>query len=93
MGMKRKFYFFLFLLASITFVVLFAEFFHTETTLEESDDCPICLWQHNSLAIDKIYVLIVAIIYVLIRQLAFIHARVRNTWIIRQNQNRDPPLV
>lgn len=91
--MKRKLYLFLFSLASITFVVLFAEFFHTETSLVESDDCPICLWQQNALAIDQIYVLILAINYVLIRQLVFIHARARHAWIIHQTQNRDPPPV
>jgi hypothetical protein len=91
--MKRKIYFCLFILAAITFVFLFAEFFHTETSPGESDNCPICLWERNTIAIDKIYLLIIPIIFVLIYQLKTIQIKIPLFCRFYQIKTRAPPSV
>lgn len=84
---------FLGILGFITFILLFAEFFHTETSLIESDDCPICLWEHNSIAIDKVFLLIISIIFIQIQLLDFSNKKISINWIFYQFRNRAPPSV
>jgi len=36
------------------FIVLFANFLHTEKTLKEDDNCPACQFQHSSLTTAQI---------------------------------------
>jgi hypothetical protein len=46
---SRK-YFTLSVLFAFLFLTLFINFFHTEKTLEENDNCPACHFQNSSLA-------------------------------------------
>ncbi len=91
--MTKKKLVFLGILGFIAFILLFAEFFHTETSLIESDDCPICLWKHNAIAIDKVFLLIISIIFIQIHQLDFSNKKIRINWIFYQFRNRAPPSV
>lgn len=93
MQLTKKNLVFLGILGFITFILLFAEFFHTETSPIESDDCPICLWEHNTIAIDSIFLLIVSIIFIQIHQLYFSNKKITVNWIFYQFRNRAPPSV
>lgn len=42
-------------LSTFLFVTLFINFFHTETTIEENDNCPACHFQNFSLATNHIH--------------------------------------
>ncbi|MCK4835982.1 MAG: hypothetical protein KAT17_05060, partial [Candidatus Aminicenantes bacterium] len=81
------------ILGFIAFILLFAEFFHTETSLVESDDCPICLWERNTIAIDKIFFLIVSIVFILLHQLNITDLEIPFFLIFYHFKNRAPPFV
>lgn len=93
MQLTKKKLIFLGILGFIAFILLFAEFFHTETSLIESDDCSICLWKQNSIAIDKVFLLIFSIIFIQIHQLDLSNKKISINWIFYQFRNRAPPSV
>jgi hypothetical protein len=63
--MRKKQVFFL-LLCFIAGIFLLAEFFHTETTIELIDLCPIGIWEMNTIATTFIYFLIIVFLATLI---------------------------
>jgi hypothetical protein len=82
---------FLYLLAAISIIFLLADFFHTETTLEEQDDCPICIFERNSLAISQLYFLFVEIVFVSLFRFIIHQNRARSILINFHFNIRAPP--
>ncbi|MCP4152644.1 MAG: hypothetical protein GY757_33215 [bacterium] len=60
---------FLYALLFISVVLLFSQYFHTETTLTPQDNCPICVWERSVYTTGQIYLFCLAISIVLYRRL------------------------
>jgi hypothetical protein len=91
--MKMKRIAFIYLLVAISIIFLFADFFHTETTLEreEQDDCPICIFERNTLAISQLYFLFVAIVFVSLFRFVIRQNRARPVFVHYHFNIRGPP--
>jgi hypothetical protein len=89
--MKLKRIAFLYLLIAISIIFLFAVFFHTETTLGEKDDCPICIFERNILAISQLYFLSVVILFVSLFRFIIYQNRARSLFINYHLNIRAPP--
>jgi hypothetical protein len=90
-NMKYKKIGFLCLLFAVSLVFLFANFLHTETTLEEKDDCPICRWEGSSIALSEICFLLVSIFFVSIFKLGAFHQKAISLFDYRHFSIRGPP--
>lgn len=89
--MKLKQITFLYLLVSIFIIFMFADFFHTETTFAEKDNCPICIFERNILAISQLYFLSVVILFVSFFRI-IIHHNIAQSFFIKYHFNiRAPP--
>jgi hypothetical protein len=89
--MKLKQIAFLYLLVVISIIFLFADFFHTETTLEEQEDCPICIFERNVIAISQLYFLSIAILFFSLFRFIIHHNRARPLFINHHFYIRAPP--
>ena len=89
--MKLKRIAFICLLVAFSIIILFADFFHTETTLEEQDDCPICIFERNTLAISQLYFLFVAIAFVSLFRVIIRQKRARSVFVNYNYNIRAPP--
>jgi hypothetical protein len=89
--MKLKRIAFLYLLVVISIIFLFADFFHKETTLEKKDDCPICIFEQNILAISQLYFLSVAILFVSLFRFIIHQNKSRSLFINYHSNIRSPP--
>lgn len=74
-------------LAYIGMVFLFANFFHTETTFEISEYCPICQWQHSVYSPEVVCLVIISVGFIFLYWLGLFdkeylvyeeHSRIRN---------------
>jgi hypothetical protein len=54
-------------LAFFSLVILFAQFFHQERTIHPMDNCPICVWQMNAIALASLYFLVLFLLFTVIR--------------------------
>jgi len=79
------------IVALIATVFMAADFFHTETTFEEQDLCPICLWQMTSLGIDQVASISIAIVFIVIRLVLRTEEDRRTQDIRRHYDSRAPP--
>jgi outer membrane receptor for ferrienterochelin and colicins len=53
-------------------------FFHTETTLEDRDECAICIWERNSIATSQIYYLLISIFFISLAKFKIIQHKARS---------------
>jgi hypothetical protein len=89
--MKNKKIAFLGLLFAVSLVFLFSVFLHTETTLEETDDCPICRLESSSIAVSEIFFLFVSIHFVYLFTFEPINQKAVSLFNYRRFSIRGPP--
>jgi hypothetical protein len=89
--MKLKRIVFLWLLVAVSGLILFADFFHTEDTLEPDDHCPICIWERNVIAISQLYFLFVLALFVFLFHLLINQSKLRFIVIHYYFNSRAPP--
>jgi len=77
MSNKRKWISFLFYVALFCLIVLCAQFFHQEKSLQPMDECPICLWQKNTVALAGLYFLVIFIIFAIFSYLYFFNYKIQ----------------
>jgi hypothetical protein len=68
---------FLFYVLLFGVIVLGAQFLHEEKSLQPMDECPICLWQINTVALAGLYLLLIFIIFTIFRYLYFFIDRIQ----------------
>ena len=89
--MKNRRVAFIWLLVSITAIFLFADFLHTETTLNPQDDCPICLWERQVIAISKLYFLFLLAFFIPLFKFANPQEKVHSLVSRFHIKSRAPP--
>lgn len=89
MRIKKQFFFWL--LAVITGLFLFASYFHTETTIEPEDDCPICIWERNVVAVSQLYFLFLLVLFFCFFKFFIKHYRLKTAIRIFHFNSRAPP--
>ena len=52
------------LLIGVTGLFLFTPYFHTETTIEPEDNCPICVFERNVVAISQLYFIFIVVLFI-----------------------------
>ncbi|UCH96693.1 MAG: hypothetical protein JSV88_07530 [Candidatus Aminicenantes bacterium] len=72
-------------------IVLSAQFFHQEKTLQPIHKCPICRWQMNTVALAGLYLLTILIIFSISRYLRFSNDKIHFTPSFYHYFLRGPP--
>jgi hypothetical protein len=68
---------FFFYVAFFCAIVLCAQYFHQEKSLQTMDECPICLWQMNTVALAGLYFLVIFIIFAIFAYLYFFNHKIQ----------------
>jgi disulfide bond formation protein DsbB len=87
---KRRILFVAFL-AFFSFIILGAQFFHQEKTIQPMDNCPICVWQMNTVALAGLYLLVLLVIFAVLRYLYIFNDKVHFTPSFYHYFLRGPP--
>ena len=87
---KRRILFVTFL-AFFSLIVLGAQFFHQEETLEQMDNCAICLWQMNTVALACLYFLVILVIFALFHYLRIFSNKIHFAPSFYHYSLRGPP--
>jgi disulfide bond formation protein DsbB len=87
---KRRILFVAFL-AFFSLIILAAQFFHQEKTLQPMDNCPICLWQMNTVALAGLCLLTILIIFAIFRYLRIFNDEIHFTPSFYHYFLRGPP--
>ncbi len=87
---KQRIYF-LFYVLLFGMIVICAQFFHQEETLQPKDDCPICLWQQNTVALAGLYFLVIHIIFIIFAHLYFFNDKIQFSLPFYHYLQRGPP--
>ena len=72
-------------------IVLCAQFFHQEKTLKTMDECPICIWQKNTVALAWLYFLVIFIIFTIFCYLYFFNDKIQSYSPFYYYFQRGPP--
>jgi disulfide bond formation protein DsbB len=84
---------FLFYVAFFCVIVLFAQFFHQEKSIQqkEMEECPICIWQKNTVALASLYFLVIFIIFNIVGYLYLFNDRLQFYLSFYHYFQRGPP--
>jgi hypothetical protein len=91
--MKIKKQIFFWVLIALTGLFLFAPYFHTETTIEPGDDCPICIFERNVVAVSQLYFIFVMVIFICFFEFFISDNRLRTATYFSHFNSRAPPAV
>lgn len=84
---------FILLLAMLACLTLFSSFFHTESTIENDNDCPICNWQRNVIAISQLSVLFLLVLLYCLFKFLVANDRLYTVVPAFHLKNRAPPTL
>jgi disulfide bond formation protein DsbB len=91
--MRKKEQFFFWLLIALTGLFLFASYFHTETTIEPEDDCPICIFERNVVAVSQLYFIFVMVLFICFFEFFISDYRLKTVIYFYHFNSRAPPAV
>jgi hypothetical protein len=87
---KRRILFVSFL-AFFALIVTCTQFFHQEKTIQPLDECPICIWQMNAVALATLYFLVLIPIFIVIRYLITNNSKIQFCSDFHCFNHRAPP--
>ncbi len=89
---KKKILFFC-LIFYFSLLILFAQFFHKEEPLQQMPmgQCPVCLWQQNTITLASLYLLCMIVIFVVFSHIAFFNEKIEFFLSFYHYLRRAPP--
>lgn len=91
MRIKKQIFFWL--LIGGTGLFLFAPYFHTETTIEPEDNCPICVFERNVVAVSQLYFIFLLVLFICFFKFFINHYRLKTAIHFFYFNSRAPPAV
>lgn len=91
--MRTKKRLFFCLLGGLAITFLFTQYFHTETTIEPDDDCSICVWERNVVAVSQLYFLFLLVLFTCLFKFFVFHCRLKTVIRLFHFNSRAPPAV
>lgn len=82
---------FVYFIAFFALLIVSSQFFHQETNPLQTDQCPICQWQKNTIALSILYFLVIAITFILIHSLCFSIEKIPFSSFFYHYHLRAPP--
>ena len=89
--MRKKKQIFFWLLIGLTGLFLFAPYFHTETTIEPEDNCPICIFERNVVAVSQLYFIFLVVFFICFFSFFIDQYRLETAIRIFNFNSRAPP--
>jgi hypothetical protein len=89
--MRKKEQIFFWLLIALTGLFLFASYFHTETTIEPEDNCPICRFERNVVAVSQLYFIFLLVFFICFFEFFINQYRLKTAIRLYHFNSRAPP--